>query len=245
MKLTVAYDGTAYHGFQVQAGKDLPTVQAVLESAWLKLVGETVRVIGAGRTDAGVHARGQVVNFVTRSPSIPTSRVPHAMNSVLPEDVVVVGCEEVPASFHARFSAKGKRYRYTVLNQPYPSPFDRRYAYFVPQRLDVDAMAEAALHFVGTRDFAAVSGNNGQERSTVRTVTDCTVQRRGPYVWIDVAANGFLYHMARRIAGTLLLVGKGERPAAWVLEALDRGDPGEAGPTLPAHGLCLLEVYYD
>lgn len=244
LKLTVAYDGTDYHGFQVQAGKDLPTVQGALEEAWRRLVGERVRINGAGRTDAGVHAWGQVVSFVTHNRSIPAERTPHAMNSVLPDDIAVVGCEEASSSFHARFSATGKRYRYSLLNQRFPSPIDRRYTYFVHHPLNVDAMADAARHFVGTRDFVAVSGSNGRVKSTVRTVTSCTVERSGAYVWIDTAADGFLFHMMRRIAGTLLVVGKGDRPPDWVGETLDRGDRSEAGPTLPAHGLSLIDVYY-
>jgi len=244
LKLTVAYDGTSYHGFQAQDGKGLPTIQSALEEAWSKLVGERVRMTSSGRTDAGVHARGQVVNFHTSSSSIPEDRVPYAMNSVLPEDIAVVGCEEMPHTFHARFDAIGKRYRYTILNQPFPSPIDRRYTLFVHNPLDVDSMALGAMHLVGRRDFVAVSGNNRELKDTVRTMSACSVRREGAYVWIDMKADGFLYHMARRIAGTLLAVGKGERGPDWVAEVIASRDRNQAGPTLPAHGLCLIEVYY-
>lgn len=244
LKLTVAYDGTDFHGFQAQTGRGLRTVQEVLEGAWERLTGERVRLIGAGRTDAGVHATGQVVGLRTLHSSIPDERVPYALNSVLPDDVRVTGCERVPPAFHARFDALSKIYEYLIYNAPFPSPLYRRYAYFVPPPLDDEAMGRAAAALIGRHDFAAFAGVNSPRRSTVRHVLECRVRRDGPLVRVAIEANGFLYHMARTIVGTLLMVGKGERPSAWVAEVLLGRDRREAGPTAPAHGLVLRTVRY-
>lgn len=245
LKLTVAYDGTDFHGFQAQTGRGLRTVQEVLEGAWERLTGERVRIVGAGRTDAGVHATGQVVGLRTLHRSIPDARVPYAMNSVLPEDVRVTGCEAVPATFHARFDAEAKTYEYLIYNETFPSPLYRRYAYFVPVPLDVEAMNRAAAVLIGRHDFAAFADVNGPpRRSTVRHVMGCRVQRDGPLVRVAIEASGFLYHMARIIVGTLIVVGKGERPSTWVAQVLAGRDRRQAGPTAPPHGLVLRSVRY-
>lgn len=244
LKLTVAYDGTRYHGFQSQASRSLPTVQAELEAAWKRLVGEEVRVIGAGRTDAGVHALGQVVNFKTAVSSIPAERVPYAFNSVLPRDVAVLECEEADPEFHARFDARRKLYEYRVLNRPLPSPVDRLYTYHVSAPLDVEAMQEGAHLLVGTHDFSAFSGSSGRPRNPVRTLTRCTVWREGERVHFAVEGDGFLYHMVRSIVGTLLQVGLGKEPPGWVGKVLASRDRTRAGPTVPSQGLFLVAVYY-
>lgn len=244
LKLTVAYDGTQYHGFQRQGRLDLPTVQSLLEEAWARLVGEEVKVIGAGRTDAGVHALGQVVNFRTATRSIPTERVPRAFNSVLPRDVAVLGCEEAPLSFHARFDAVGKLYEYRVLNRPFPSPVDRLYTLHVSAPLDVEAMQEGAGYLVGTHDFSAFAGRLKGEKSAVRTITRCSVRRHEERVHFAVEGDGFLYHMVRTIVGTLLQVGLGKEEPRWVREVLASRDRRKAGATAPAHGLFLAAVYY-
>ena len=246
LKLTVAYDGTDFHGFQAQAGSRLRTVQETLESAWERLTGERVRMTGAGRTDAGVHALGQVVGFVTASVSIPEARVPYAMNSVLPDDVRVTACERAPQGFHARFDAIAKTYAYRIDNQPFPSPLLRRYAHFVAVPLDLAAMQAGACHLVGRHDFAAFAGAGGPPRRTVRHVMRCTVTGEpGGLVVVEVEADGFLYHMVRSIVGTLLVVGRGERPPQWVRDVLESRDRSQAGPTAPAKGLVLVSVRYD
>lgn len=246
LKLLVAYDGTDFHGFQRQPGRR--TVQAVLEEALGRLAGHPVTVVGAGRTDAGVHAAGQVVHC-TVAGSIPTERIPQALQGLLPPDVVVYAAEEVDESFHARKSARAKVYRYSVLVAPFPWPFIRRYVLHEPRPLDVAAMRAGAAHLVGRHDFAAFQAAGRPVRDTVRTVhrleLDEQVMPWGRIVHITVEADGFLYHMARNIAGTLLEVGRGRRPPEWVAEVLASRRRERAGPTAPAHGLTLLEVRYD
>lgn len=244
LKLTVAYDGTNYHGFQDQARADRPTVQRELETAWERLVGEHVKVIGAGRTDAGVHAEGQVVNFRTNSLAIPAERVPYAMNSVLPPDVRVIDCAEVDLEFHARFCAAAKQYVYRIDNRPVPSPLVRHFTHFVARPLDIEAMNEAARHLVGRHDFRAFAGAGHASRTTVRTLTRCDVSCEGGLVLITVEADAFLYHMVRTIAGTLVMVGAGEREPGWVKTVLESRDRKQAGPTLPGKGLTLMWVAY-
>ena len=244
LKLTVTYDGTDFNGFQAQTGANLRTVQECLESVWHKLTGESIRLVGAGRTDAGVHAQGQVVNFRTERGAIPVERVPYAMNSLLPDDVRIVGCERVRDDFHARFDARSKVYEYRICNRPFPNPLVRRYSLFEPRRLDVDAMASAATLLIGRHDFAAMAGQNGTVRSSVRTVMACDVRREGDSIRIVVQADGFLYHMVRTIVGTLLVVGRGEAPPGWVGEVLRFKERNRAGATAPAHGLTLVAVHY-
>ncbi|MGE5484367.1 MAG: tRNA pseudouridine(38-40) synthase TruA [Ignavibacteriales bacterium] len=248
IKVTVEYDGTNYHGFQVQ-GK-MPTIQAVLQDAIERITGTRAAVTGAGRTDAGVHARGQVINFKTHS-RIPTERFAHALNSVLPDDVVAVSAEEVPQDFHSRYSATSKVYGYTFWNAEFPSPFWRAYALWVRQELDVDAMRAAAGDFTGRHDFAAFRSTGSSAVTTVRTVFRSTVQAskggspgRGRLVVFTVEADGFLYNMVRIMAGTLLEVGIGKRGPGDVRLALAEPSRGLAGPTLPPNGLCLEEVRY-
>ncbi len=244
LKLTIAYDGSDFHGFQTQRGSGLRTVQQELAEAWQRLTGENAQIVGAGRTDTGVHASGQVVNVRTASTAIPDDRVAHALNAVLADDLTVVKCEHVPNSFHARFDALSKMYEYSIYNDTFPSPLHRRYAYFVRGRLNVDAMDQAAGRLVGRHDFAAFSGNNRTVHSTVRTVMMCSVDRSGPLITLRVEADGFLYHMVRTIVGSLLCVAKGERRVAWISEALNSGDRAQAGPTAPPHGLVLRWVRY-
>lgn len=245
LKLILAYDGTDFHGFQRQRG--LRTVQAVLEEALARVAGHPVTVVGAGRTDAGVHAAGQVAHCVIQG-SIPTERIPRALQGLLPPDVVVYGAQEVDASFHARKSARAKVYRYSVLVAPFPWPFIRRYVLHEPGPLDVDAMRAAAAHLVGRHDFAAFQAAGRPVRDTIRTVRRLELSEQvlpwGRIVHLTIEADGFLYHMARNIAGTLLEVGRGRRPPAWVAEVLASRRREKAGPTAPAHGLTLLEVHY-
>jgi len=242
IRCVVEYDGTDLCGFQRQAGK--PTVQGWLEEAVASLTGRATAVIGAGRTDAGVHALGQVVNFHTDS-GIPVDRWPYALNSRLPRSIVVKDAAEAPGDFHARKSAVAKVYRYSVWNAPFPSVFHDRYSLHVRVPLDVGAMREAASRLVGRLDFAAFrAAGSTPVRSTVRHLQVLDVRRDGPRIDIEAKADGFLYHMMRNIVGTLLLVGEGRRPPEWVSEVLASGRRELAGPTAAARGLCLVLVEY-
>lgn len=243
IKLVLAYDGTAYAGFQRQPNGI--TIQQRLEEALRAATGEPELRIGAaaGRTDAGVHARGQVVHLRTRA-TIPIDRWPAAVNSRLPDDIAVVGAELAPPDFHARYWAREKRYRYTFCLAPYRLPLARLYSYHWPRPVDVDAMREAAALLVGRHDFAAFRATGGSARTSVRTVTRLTLTEEPPFLHLDIAADGFLYNMVRIIAGTLLEVGAGRRSIDRVKRALATGNRQDAGRTLPPHGLCLEEVVY-
>lgn len=245
LMLTIAYDGTEYHGFQDQGRDDCPTIQRALEGAWRRLVDEEVNVIGAGRTDAGVHAEGQVANFRTRSLAIPRQRVPYAFNSVLPDDIRVIDCQEAPPEFHARFDAVARQYVYRIDNRPFPSPLERRYAHFIERPLDVEAMREAAERLVGRHDFRAFTGAANASRTTVRNLSRLDVEAKDGLIRLVVEGDAFLHHMVRIIAGTLVQVGIGRYPPRWVEEVLVSRDRTRAGPTLPGKGLVLMWVKYD
>lgn len=244
IKVTVAYDGTNYHGFQEQRGTRFQTVQGVLEECVSKLAKKKIQVIGAGRTDSGVHARGQVINFNPGDWPIPTERLTYALNSLLPGDIVALEAVDVPEPFHARFSAVAKSYRYTINNGKLHSPFLRLYSYHIPQPLDVDAMQDGARCLVGRHDFSAFRALGTPVKTTVRTLYEARVTREGDLVYVDVRAEGFLYHMARMITGTLIRVGLGKIPAEEVAGILAGGDSLRGGPTAPARGLCLEKVEY-
>jgi len=267
IKLTLQYDGTAYHGFQRQDPR--PTIQAELEKALVTITGEPVRLVGAGRTDAGVHALGQVVSFKTTA-RIPTERWPAALNSLLPPDIVVLTAEEVALDFHARKSARRKTYRYVVANAPLPSAFLRNYAYLVRERLDLEAMQTAARFFLGRHDFAAFRATGSSVKTSERTIYRLELRRQPfevlPWFWLAEAANpkldqegqdlqptllhfiveadGFLYNMVRIIVGTLLEVGRGRFQPGDVGAILLSKDRARAGPTVPARGLFLERVEY-
>ena len=242
LALIVSYVGTHFCGFQRQPR--VRTVQACLEEALGELAGHAVAVRGAGRTDAGVHALGQVVDLDWRAgPGIPAEKFPLALARRLPEDLAVTAGCEVPEGFHARFAAVSKRYRYLFWRDPAESPFWRPYAWHHTGALDVGAMRAAAAMLVGRRDFRCFAGAGRPVEDTTRTMLDCTVWERGPLLGIEVEADGFLYRMVRAIAGTLLEVGRGAL-AADLERLLATRDRGAAGPSLPARGLCLLRVRY-
>jgi tRNA pseudouridine38-40 synthase len=245
IRLVIEYDGTAYHGWQRQA--NALTIQQMLEEAIAGLVGHPVRIHGSGRTDAGVHALGQVANFRTTS-TIPADRLPHAINAHLPPDIAVLRADDVPDAFHARYSATGKTYRYTLLCRSVRPTLDRTRVYWVRWPLDADAMRRAAALFIGEHDFAAFETESTGE-GTVRTVTRCDIEAHpeptgGQRIEITVSANGFLYNMVRAMVGTLLQIGGGKAPPERVAQLLAARDRTLAGPTAPARGLCLLSVDY-
>lgn len=244
LALLVEYDGTAYGGSQYQ--KNAPTVQGSLERALSSLTGESIRVTLAGRTDAGVHARGQVASFVTISRHAVATFV-RAMNALLPADVAVRAAAEVPAGFNPRRQAVRRWYRYTYYTRPQRSPLMRRRAWHMGQALDVAAMSRAARVLAGRRDFAAFAPPSQAKRgSTVREVFRADVWRKSSGVAeLDVEANAFLQHMVRRIAAALAEVGLGKRTEAEFRSLVERAEPGAASATAPAQGLCLVRVRYE
>jgi len=243
VKLTLQYDGTGYAGFQRQPNG--VTIQEKLENALRAVTGDPAMRIGAaaGRTDAGVHARGQVVHFRTAS-RVPVDRWPQALNQHLPDEIVASGAELVSDDFHARFWAVSKHYRYTIEQGLFQSPLSRLYAYHWARRLDTDLMGHAAGLLVGQHDFAAFRSTGGAAKTSVRTVTRLELLFQPPFIWMDIEADGFLYNMVRIIAGTLLDLGSGRRSLHDVQAALDSGDRTRTGKTLPPHGLCLQAVRY-
>jgi tRNA pseudouridine38-40 synthase len=243
IKLIVAYDGTCYAGWQAQ--KNGRGIQTALERAIRALTGEPVRVIGSGRTDAGVHARGQAASFRTAS-LIPTGKLPLALNAHLPQDIGVLAAAEMPADFHARKSATGKVYRYTIYNSRSRPVLERRYAAHVAYRLDLEAMRSAAACLLGRHDFAAFATEQSRRAGhCVRTLRRLEIGQEEPRVLIEVEGDGFLYNMVRAIAGSLIEVGRGKYPPSWMREVLESRDRKRAGPTAPAKGLCLERVLYD
>ncbi|AYO29449.1 MAG: tRNA pseudouridine38-40 synthase [Thermoanaerobacteraceae bacterium] len=241
VKILLEYDGTNYHGWQRQ--KNARSIQEVLEEAISAITGEKIRVTGAGRTDAGVHAAGQVANFKTNT-RIPVEKLPYAINSRLPDDIVVKEARMVPEEFHARLSAKAKVYSYTIYNAPFPSPLLRNYTYFFPLPLDMGAMKEAASQFVGLHDFSAFRASGSPVKSSVRQINRLEINRCQDLIKIEIEANGFLYNMVRIIAGTLLDAGLHKINPGEVASIIRSGDRDRAGKTLPPQGLCLLKVVY-
>jgi len=240
-KLILEYDGTDYHGWQVQPG--LPTVQGALEEKLRIITGEAIRVIGAGRTDAGVHALGQVANFKSDL-AIPSEKLARGLNSLPPYDIVVTHVEEVPLGFDARRLAKAKTYRYSFFYRPYPPALGARYTLYVPISLDIGAMTEAASFLLGRHDFSAFRSIHCGARSPCRTIYQARFSREGNYLYFYITADAFLQHMARSIIGTLLQVGKRKISSEGFREVLESKDRSKAGPTAPPHGLCLMEVHY-
>ena len=240
--LIVEYDGTAYAGWQRQA--NAMTVQEKLERAIRKLTGEDLCVSGASRTDAGVHALGQSAHFDTES-RIPADKFSFALNTMLPPDIRVTRSEEVPLEFHARFSTKGKRYRYLFHAAPHAGALTRNTHAHVIYPLDVEKMQAEAQDLVGTHDFAAFAASGSVVKDTVRTIYRAEVTREGSEIRLIVEGSGFLYNMVRIIAGTLIGVGSGKLEPGAFRRAIASGDRLDLGITAPAHGLTLMEVFYD
>ena len=241
IKLVVAYDGSAYHGFQKQ--KNVQTVQNVLEEALTMLCGEKVVTAGSGRTDAGVHALAQTVTFTTNG-RIPCANLVRAAASLLPEDIVAVSAEEMPEGFHARFSAQWKTYHYKLIVNEHVNPFMVRYAWQLRQQLEVKAMNEAAELLLGTHDFSAFRSSGSVDTSPIKTIYAAKWQQQGEEILFRISGDGFLYHMARILVGTLLEVGLGRRPAESLPALFDARCRALAGETAPAKGLWLMEVRY-
>ncbi len=239
IKLVIEYDGGAYAGWQRQAGD--PTVQAALEDALATLLRESVTLNGAGRTDAGVHARAQVANFHTSSPIDPV-RIRRGLNALLPRDIAVVVCEEAVASFHARFDAVARRYVYTISTSA--TALDRRYVWHVRSALDAAPMREAAASLLGAHDFTSFCRTGADVRHYVCRVSEAEWLVSGARIRFAVTADRFLHGMVRALVGSMVDVGRGYRDLAWFGRILGTKDRREAGPAAPARGLVLDRVYY-
>jgi tRNA pseudouridine38-40 synthase len=244
-KLVLAYDGTNYSGWQAQQGH--VTLQGTLETALARITGETFRVSGSGRTDAGVHAEGQVVSFRSETPLAP-GVLQRALNAELPRDMAVLEASHAADDFHARRSARRKRYRYQLEDGPVRHVFERQYVWHFRTRLDDGAMHRAAQTLVGTHDFSSFETSGSPRESSVRTVFQIGVARgqgRGAdRLDLEIEADGFLYNMVRAIVGTLVVVGRGERDEAWAAQVLAACDRKQAGQTAPPQGLFLVSVDY-
>ena len=242
-KLTVQYDGTRYRGWQVQGNTD-QTIQGKLEAVISRLTGEPVEIHGSGRTDAGVHALGQVANVKLSRPAEPDQLL-RQINRYLPEDIAVVELSPAPPRFHARLNAVSKSYRYRIWNSAIPNVLERHYLTPFPEPLDVDAIRQAASYLVGTHDFRSFCGLKRFKKSTVRTIFSIEVTQSGPELTLQFCGNGFLMRMVRILTGTLLEVGTGQRTPEQIPAILAAQDRTAAGPAMPPQGLTLLEVSYE
>ncbi|MFW6168903.1 MAG: tRNA pseudouridine(38-40) synthase TruA [Planctomycetota bacterium] len=244
-RMTLAYDGAAYSGWQVQPGK--ATVQEKIESALRKITGGAVRVVASGRTDAGVHAMGQVASFRCRTRLQP-SVLRRALEANTPEDIHIRHLELAPFGFHAIRDAISKRYRYVIQDGPERDLFRRAYSWYIPRRLDVVGMRRAAGVLIGRHDFQSFQASGSPRLSSIRTVSALDVMRTkqefAESIVIEIEADGFLYNMVRNIVGSLVLVGRGRENVEWMGRVLAAGDRAHAGPTAPPHGLTLWKVRY-
>ena len=241
IRLDICYDGSRYRGWQRLAGS-ADTIQGKIETALTRILGEAIEISGSGRTDAGVHARGQVANFHCENP-LPCNEILLQLRKYLPEDIGIYSCKEVSARFHARLNAKEKTYCYRLWNSDAPCVFDRRYVTCFPESLDINAMVCASRILVGEHDFSAFCSNAKMKKSTVRYIRSLDVCAVGNEIRITVTGNGFLQGMVRILVGTLLEIGTGKRDAESVA-SLFGGKRADAGFMAPAQGLCLMEVFY-
>lgn len=258
-KLLIEYDGTRYSGWEEKEGRD--TIQGKLQAVLEKFCGQPVKVIGAGRTDAGVHAKGMTANVHMDFPTAvdenagrndagknrsksDSIRIRDYLNRYLPEDICVREVQEVPEQFHARYNAVGKTYCYTCYHDEVKTVFDRKYVYTIGFQPDLEAMRKAAGYLLGEQDFAAFCGNSHMKKSTVRIVDKIDIRQSGAYITFTYHGNGFLQHQIRIMTGTLLEVGKGSYPPEYVKELIAGRKREPAGPTLPPKGLCLMGVEY-
>lgn len=242
IKLTLEYDGTAYSGWQSQ--DNVIGIQEVVESAIEKTTHEKVKLLASGRTDAKVHAKGQVVNFLTKS-TIPGDRFIHPLNMNLPEDVQVLKSEEVDLKFHARFSAKKKRYKYVIYNGDVASPLYRNFSYHVDRTLNIEEMQKCIKYLIGERDFRSFMGPRSVVHTTVREIYHIEIIKNGDFIEIIFVGKSFLRNMIRIIVGTLVHVGIGRIKNEDVEKIIEAKDRSLAGPTAPAQGLFLEEVFYE
>lgn len=241
-KLIIQYEGTRYRGWQIQGNTD-QTIQGKLEGVISRLSGEAVEVHGSGRTDAGVHALGQVANVKLHRPVTPKKFLLE-LNHYLPEDIAVIAMEAAPERFHARLNARSKTYRYRIWNSAIPNVLERKFLYQIPEPLDVNAMRQSAAYLIGTQDFRSFCGLKRFKKSTVRTITAVDITCQGPDVQLSFTGNGFLMHMVRILAGTLVEVGLQQRSPESMVTAIAAQNRSATGPALPPQGLTLMQVDY-
>lgn len=242
-KLTIAYDGSKYNGFQKQTKHPEKTIQGRLENVLSQCFGEMIQIIASGRTDAGVHSKGQVCNFHTEK-YLELSDVLQYLSTYLPQDIAVLDLGIASPRFHARYNVLRKCYTYTVDNGLFADPFALKYAYHVTSPLDVSRMQEAAQYLLGTHDFKAFTSLKSKTKSTTRHLFDITITKEGSMISFTYEGNGFLQHMVRILTGTLIEVGLGERSPESILTVLEQKQRSEAGFTAPPHGLCMKRVDY-
>ena len=247
IKLVLEYDGTNYNGWQKQP--NMPTIQGTVEEALTQLTKTSIHTIGAGRTDTGVHAEGQIANFHT-DVSIPVIAFQKGLNTLLPHDIVVSSAAEVSADFHARFSATSRRYRYTLLNRDYPSALTRHTAYFYPNDINVNSVEAICNSLVGKRDFSSFQKTGSDRQNPVCEIFETCCWKTNEIVYIEIEADSFLRGMVRAIVGTILKCvrhdsGNAENACAQFYKILSKKDRSRAGPSAPAHGLSLIRVKYD
>lgn len=242
LRLDICYDGTRYRGWQRLPGGDHNTIQGKLEQTLTRILGEPIEISGSGRTDAGVHARGQVANFHCES-RMPADEILSQLRRYLPEDIGIYSCKEAGERFHARLNAREKTYVYRIWNSELPCVFERRYVTVMPEKLDLQRMRQAADYFIGEHDFAAFCANKHMKKSTIRRIDTLDIIKEGLEVRIVVRGNGFLHNMVRILVGTLLEVGTGKRDPETIPD-LFGGKRADTGALAPAQGLCLMEVTY-
>ncbi|WP_353893463.1 tRNA pseudouridine(38-40) synthase TruA [Proteinivorax hydrogeniformans] len=243
-KLVIEYDGTNYNGFQIQSKTKNQTIQGHLERVIHTLYGEKIKSIICSRTDKGVHAKGQVINFHHSKDKFENYTLIKAMNANLPLDIRVLDAEIVDLNFHSRYHAKGKTYSYLIDNSVAHRPLWMKYSHHIPHPLDVKAMQKASTYLLGTHDFTSFKGRKGVTKSPIRTLYNIDTNAKDRYITFTIEGNGFLYNMVRIIVGTLIIVGRGQLQSHEVYEILKQKDRSFAGPTAPAHGLILEKVYY-
>lgn len=241
-KLIVAYDGTNYNGFARQPNGI--TIQVILEEAIKAIIQKDVKVLGAGRTDAGVHAKGQCCTF-DADINIPVQRLAHAINSKLPSDIAVKSAQIVGEDFHPQYGAKRKTYRYQILNSRIRDPFLSKYSWLYPFKLDIELMREAAAHMIGTHDFKCFTAAGGGAKETVRSIYSIDIYQQEELITVDICGNGFLYNMVRIIIGTLIAVNEGKLSTDDIKRVIASKDRGQAGPTAPPQGLTMLQIVYE
>lgn len=241
IKLTISYDGSAYHGWARQ--KDKPTIQKAVEDALERIFCDQVHICGTSRTDAGVHAMGQVANFVIDTP-VPVENMKKALNLSLPNDIAIEEVEQMPLDFDPIGQAKAKHYRYTIYTGSGKQVFDFRKTWHYPYHIETEAMRQAGLRMVGTKDFKSFASAKDRRTDSIRTITRCDVTREGDYVRIDVEGNKFMYNMVRNMVGTLVEVGRGRWKPEKIDEIIAATDRREAGLLAPPNGLCLMKIYF-
>lgn len=242
VKLIIEYDGTDYYGFQIQP--ECRTVQGEIERSLSVIFQKPVKIYGAGRTDAGVHAAGQVINF-KHGTERTVEQIQRALNGLLPPDIAVKSVEEMDEHFHARYSAKRRRYKYQILNRPYRGVFLRNVAFFYPYYLNVELMDETCKIFTGTHDFTSFKASSKEVKSNIRTIFLFRCYRSEDLVIFEIEADGFLHMMVRILTGTIIQSGRGRFSPEKIRHILEAKDRRQAGPTLPPHGLSLVEVKYE